>query len=142
MHLVGRRIGNKHRQRHPLYQGHPTGLCEPKHPQTPDMRIFPVQVILHNVDAQVECRNGRTGDLDFSGHWVLGGTDRCGKRGVVDRDGTKGYGDPAVGFIEVVLTDLKDDQTDIHIVGGRGGKLTSTSSCVLVPAEMAILDGV
>jgi hypothetical protein len=75
--------------------------------------IFPIEVILYDVDAEVECRYGRACYLDFTGHGVFCGADGRGKGWVVDRDGTERDGDPSVGFLEVVLADLGEGSDDV-----------------------------
>jgi hypothetical protein len=71
------------------------------------MRILAIQMILHDLDADIERRHWRTSDFNLPRHRVLRVTDRFGKRWVVDDDGTEGHGNPAVWLVEVVLTDLK-----------------------------------
>lgn len=74
------------------------------------MRILSVQVILHNLHAQVKRRYGWAGDFNLPCHWVLGVADWGGEGGVVDDDRAEGDGDPAVRFVEVVLSDLGGGQ--------------------------------
>lgn len=71
------------------------------------MRVFSVEVILYDVYAQVKRRDGRTGDFDLARCWVLGCADGRGKGWIVNGDGTERDGDPAVRFVEVALTDLR-----------------------------------
>lgn len=71
------------------------------------MRILAVQMILHDLHANIKCRHGWTSDFNLARHRVLRVTDWFGKSWVVDDDGTKGDGYPAVWFVEVVLTDLE-----------------------------------
>lgn len=70
------------------------------------MRILAVQMILHDLHADVKRRHGRTSDFNLARHRVLRVAGWFGKSWVVDDDGAKGDGYPAVWFVEVVLTDL------------------------------------